>query len=112
MKKRISTLFILLILTLSLTACGWLAPHKRGIQQGNLLDIEAVEQLQVGMSQSQVLYLLGTPLLTQPGNPNQWDYVYQLRRGEALVERKHLRIQFVEDGSQPPRVSEIHREGI
>ena len=33
------------------------------IQQGNLLDAEQVDQVEVGMTRSQVRFLLGTPMV-------------------------------------------------
>lgn len=93
MKKPTKILaFILCILLLG--GCGWLSPFKQNIQQGNILDEEAVAQLAPGMTEEQVLYLLGTPLLKAPDNPASWNYVYQVRRGEALLERKSLHLEF------------------
>ncbi len=44
---------------LALKGCVYHMP----IQQGNFLEQRAVSQLQVGMTRSQVRYLLGTPML-------------------------------------------------
>ena len=37
--------------------------YRMDIQQGNLLDAEQVDQLEVGMTRSQVRFLLGTPMV-------------------------------------------------
>lgn len=92
-KKPTKTLTFMLI-ALILGGCSWLNPYQQTIQQGNILDSESVDQLKVGMTQEQVLYLLGTPLLKAPSNPQQWDYIHQIRQGQKTVSRETLRISF------------------
>ena len=54
---------------LLLTACGsysplnWLTPHTIDVQQGNYVTQDVVDKLQPGMTQAQVRFLLGTPLM-------------------------------------------------
>lgn len=98
--KKPTKILTYAFLALFISGCSWLAPHKRDIQQGNLLDQKDLDQLEVGMRQDQVSYLLGNPLLTPLGQPNQWDYFYQLRRGEQLKARQKVSIRFepAEDG--------------
>jgi outer membrane protein assembly factor BamE len=75
------------------------------IQQGNLLDVEQVEQLEVGMTRSQVRFLLGTPMVIDSFDANRWDYVYSLRRGHSRqVTRRHLIVWF--DGDNVARIEE------
>lgn len=68
-----------LVLTLAccfaLSSC-FLKPYKIPIQQGNFLDAEVIGKLKPGMTRSQVRFLLGTPLITDPFHPERWDYVY------------------------------------
>lgn len=110
MKKPTKILAFVLTFVL-LSGCSWLAPHKRDIQQGNLLDEDSVEQLEVGMRQDQVKYLLGTPLVTPLDNPEQWDYIYQLRRGQELKARKRVSVFFEQADDGQLRVARIdHRE--
>lgn len=83
-----------MLIAIFLSGCSWLSPYKQGIQQGNIMDAEAIEQLKIGMNQEQVLYLLGTPLLKTPNNPLEWNYIYQLRQGTKLLEREKLKLSF------------------
>ncbi len=53
------------------------------IQQGNYLDQNAVNQVQAGMTRSQVRYLLGTPLAADPFTKDRWDYIYYLKKGRS-----------------------------
>jgi len=55
--------------------------YRPDIQQGNLLSVKDVEQVQVGMTRSQVRFLLGTPMVSDPFAPHRWDYVYRMAYG-------------------------------
>ena len=43
--------------------------YRPDIQQGNLLSVEDIDQVTVGMTRSQVRYLLGTPMVSDPLRP-------------------------------------------
>jgi outer membrane protein assembly factor BamE len=65
--------------TAALTGCVF----RVDVQQGNLLDEENIEAVQVGMTRSQVRFLLGTPVISSPFHPDRWDYMYFLRPGRS-----------------------------
>jgi outer membrane protein assembly factor BamE len=46
------------------------------VQQGNKLNQDLVAQLEPGMTRSQVLFLLGTPMVPNGFNTDRWDYYY------------------------------------
>ncbi|SFX57868.1 outer membrane protein assembly factor BamE [Marinospirillum alkaliphilum] len=110
MMKKPTKILTYALFVLLLGGCSWLSPFKLDIQQGNILDEEAIAQLSTGMTEEQVVFLLGTPLLTAPDNPAQWDYIYQLRRGEKLLEREKLRLMFTPDDQGNLRLSEINHQ--
>jgi len=86
---------------LSLTACV----YRMDIQQGNLLDAEQVDQLEVGMTRSQVRFLLGTPMVIDSFDANRWDYIYSLRHGRTReVTKRQLIVWF--DGDKVTRIEE------
>lgn len=62
---------------LALTGCV----YRMDIQQGNYLDGKTVSQLKVGMTRSQVRYLLGTPMVQDIFDNDRWDYIYYYKRG-------------------------------
>ena len=79
--------------------------YRMDVQQGNLLDPDQVEQVEVGMTRSQVRYLLGTPMVTDTFDHDRWDYVYSLQRGhKRKIVRRHLVIWF--DGDKVARIEE------
>ncbi len=68
------------------TGCGLI--YKQNIQQGNALEQDDLDELYIGMNQRQVLFVLGTPSVKDPFNPDRWDYVQTFsRRGNDPVMR-------------------------
>jgi len=85
-----------------MTGCVYRPP----IQQGNLLQYEDIEQVKVGMTRSQVRYLLGTPMVSDPFEPDRWDYVYTLQVSRtSRVDRAHVVVFFEGD-----KVSKVERK--
>ncbi|MGE8356689.1 MAG: outer membrane protein assembly factor BamE [Microvirgula sp.] len=88
---------------LLLSACslqslpGFLQPHTIDIQQGNVVTQDEIDKLRVGMTRSQVRFVLGTPMLADMFHANRWDYQFQLRRAGKLEEAKHFSVIFEND---------------
>ena len=79
--------------------------YRLDIQQGNLLEEDAVDQVAVGMSRSAVQFLLGTPMIADAFHQDRWDYAYYLRRGRSReIEKRWVVVRFEND-----RVAEIER---
>ena len=72
--------------------------YRMNIQQGNFLEPRAVSQLQVGMTRSQVRYLLGTPMVPDAFDKDRWDYLYYLKKGRLRApEQRHLIVYFEDE---------------
>lgn len=79
---------------LLLAACVYRMP----IQQGNYLDPAVIAQVQPGMTQSQVRYLLGTPMVPQNFDNARWDYHYYLKEQHLRGPRTgHVTVYFKND---------------
>ena len=71
--------------------------YKPSIMQGSVLEIEAVEKLQLGMSKSAVLNLIGSPSINDPFHQYQWDYIHHsILDGEQVIQYR-LRLVFEGD---------------
>lgn len=55
--------------------------YRANISQGNLIEQEDLDQLEVGMTRNQVRFLLGTPMVDDPFHASRWDYIYYLKVG-------------------------------
>ncbi|MFL6599979.1 MAG: outer membrane protein assembly factor BamE [Steroidobacteraceae bacterium] len=72
--------------------------YRMNIQQGNFLEARTVNQLQPGMTRSQVRYLLGTPMVPDAFDKERWDYLYYFKKGRLRKpEERHLIVYFKED---------------
>ena len=81
--------------------------YRISIQQGNYLDPKALEQLSVGMTRSQVRYLLGTPMVANAFDSDRWDYLFYFKQGRTRhPEERHVTVYFEDD-----KVSRIERPG-
>jgi outer membrane protein assembly factor BamE len=68
------------------------------IAQGNIVTQEMVDQLRIGMTRSQVRFVLGTPLVSDPFHANRWDYYYSYFKGmEKSTETRHIVMIFQDD---------------
>jgi len=97
-------LFGIALLALAASGCV----YRIDIQQGNFLENDEVDQVTVGMTRSQVRYLLGTPIVGNAFQDSRWDYVYYLKRGRSREpEQRHFTVYFEED-----KVTRIARPDI
>ena len=90
MRKFLIT--ILLTTTLPLAAG---CVYQASLSQGNLLKQSDLDQVKVGMTRSQVRFLLGTPMIDDPFHEERWDYVYYLKVGrEKATFKRWVSIYF------------------
>lgn len=98
---RLRSLLLAAALLAGSSACVYRVP----IQQGNFLETKDVDQVTVGMTQAQVKYVLGTPMVVDPFTKDRWDYVYYLQKSRMQsAEQRHFVVYF-ENGA----VSRIER---
>lgn len=92
MKRTVFPLAVAAALTL--TACETILNNLPGvysidIEQGNMIDQAMVDQLRPNMSKRQVLYIMGSPMLTDTFHERRWDYLYSDQPGgEARVQKR------------------------
>ena len=92
----------LILLSTLLASCSYisspvLSPYKMDIRQGNYVTPEMREKLKLGMTKSQVRYVLGTPLVSDVFHANRWDYIYRLEQHGKVVEKQRLTLYFEGD---------------
>jgi outer membrane protein assembly factor BamE len=87
----------LLISILVLTGCAFPGVHRVEVQQGNIIEKGMVEQLQLGMTKSQVRYIMGSPIIADTFNQDRWDYYYSTQTGSRLKKQESVTIFFIND---------------
>lgn len=70
------------------------SPYRPDIQQGNFVSQEMLGQLKVGQTREQVMFILGTPLLTDIFHADRWDYPFYLARGDGELTASRVSIYF------------------
>jgi len=96
--SRIASPIVLTLALLSAAVVLGGCIYRPNIQQGNLLSAEEVDKVTVGMTRSQVRYLLGTPMVSDPFAPQRWDYVYRLTHGRPRrTDSAHFIVRFEGD---------------
>ena len=94
-------ILIFLAAAVALSACkqnvelpSLISPYRIDIQQGNVVTQEMVSKLKVGMTRSQVRFVLGSPLVTDMFHSDRWDYVYTMQKQGKPEERRRLTVIF------------------
>jgi outer membrane protein assembly factor BamE len=87
-------LLALSLTMMTLTSCSYFQIHKSDVQQGNVLTQENAQALHLGMSESAVRDVLGSPLLTNVFNDKHIDYVYTYRPGYGNPSEKYMTLVF------------------
>jgi outer membrane protein assembly factor BamE len=73
---------------------GFFRPYRPDIQQGNFISQEMVAQLKEGMTQDQVIFLLGTPLLNDVFHADRWDYAFRMQKGDGQITTSRVTVFF------------------
>ena len=95
------TLLVLLALMVAASGCV----YRANISQGNIVEEEDLDQVELGMTRNQVRFLLGTPMIDDPFHADRWDYVYYVTIGRKKATAKRwVSIEF-----DAGLVSEIRR---
>ncbi len=100
--QRLRALILIAVLLTVVSGCVF----RASISQGNLIEQDDIDQIEVGMTRSQIRFLLGTPMIDDPFHKDRWDYIYYLKLGRKdAVAKRWLSVMFADD-----TVSEIRRD--
>lgn len=99
---RCKTLTAAAVVLLMMTAgCSTLerVVYRPDINQGNYLVATDVAKIHTGMTQQQVAYTLGTPMMRDPFGSNVWFYVFRQEPGHEPVKQQTLTLTFDSSGT-------------
>ena len=124
MKKTLTYALISVFTGMLLGGCSSIkfpGVYKVTIQQGNYLEKDMIDQLEVGLTRQQVRYIMGTPLVEDTFNTNRWDYYYNVKLGDDDLKTNHFTVFFDGDrlvkweGNYIPleqQIQQEHKEAI
>ena len=92
--KIFKQFFSSLIILLLIFSCSLPRVYEVVISQGNLIDEDMMEKLEIGMTESQVKYVLGSPLISDTFTPNRWDYYTSVTQGNKKFTEKKITLYF------------------
>ena len=99
-----NSLLVIAVFSALLSASGCV--YRANISQGNIVEEEDLDQVEIGMTKSQVRFLLGTPMVDDPFHAERWDYVYYVKIGRrAATAKRWVSIVFENES-----VAEIRRD--
>ena len=67
------------------------------VQQGNWIEQQMIDQLEVGMTKSQVRYVMGSPLIQDTFSPDRWDYYFTVKQGDKEMKERRIAVYFEGD---------------
>lgn len=71
--------------------------YRLTIQQGNIVSEQTAAKLKTGMSKSQVIALLGKPVLDNVFEENRWYYIYTRQKGTEKMLKQGCVLYFSGD---------------
>ena len=92
--KIIKKILITIPFLLLISACSLPRVYEVVVSQGNLIDEDMMGKLEIGMTESQAKYILGSPLITDTFTPNRWDYYTAVTQGEKKFTEKKVTLYF------------------
>ncbi len=98
---KLLSIISLLALTSACSSLKFPFAYQLVIQQGNYVEQQMIDQLEVGMTRRQVKFVMGSPLIEDSFNADRWDYYYTVKRGEDQFTRKLFTVYF--DGDKLAR---------
>jgi outer membrane protein assembly factor BamE len=90
---------ILLIITsiILISGCSQFpGVYKLDIPQGNMITQETVNQLRPGMTQRQVQFVMGTPIVEDTFNSDRWDYIYTMKKPDQTPTLSRVSVFFTD----------------
>ena len=84
---------MILMVALVTSSCALL--YEPDVQQGNVITRAMLDKLKPGMTQEQVQFVMGSPLVQDPFHRERWDYYYAyLDKREDTFEQRGVTLLF------------------
>lgn len=96
----ISAFLANLLLTGCATIIDWTPwVYRIDIDQGNIVTQKMVNQLEPGMNERQIRFILGTPLLVDRFHENRWNYLLRKKPGDRSPTTQKQLFLYFKDGA-------------
>lgn len=95
----IKNIITCLSLIFSLSGCSFLYDtfvYQIDITQGNYIDDDKLDAVELGMNQEQVIFLLGSPMLIDQFDSSKWYYIRYIKPGGKAIQQQQVVFTFNE----------------
>ena len=86
-----------LVVTFSLSGCSFLYNtfvYQIDVVQGNYIDDEKLAKIEIGMTQQQIIYVLGSPMLVDQFDSSKWYYIRYIKPGGEEAQQSEIILTF------------------
>ncbi len=90
-------LYLVLAFCFIIQACSFPGVFKINVQQGNIITQEMLDTLKPGMTQKQVHFVLGKPVLDNVFNPNLENYIYTYQKAGGKIEQQTIKVYYQDE---------------
>ena len=96
--RKCSRLLLALLACASIASCsGMFGVYRVPVQQGNVITVEMLQELELGMNKRKVSFILGTPLVTDAFHLDRWDYFYSYQPSNGQRVQQTASLYFEQD---------------
>jgi len=116
-KNIISGLFLIF----SLSGCSFLYDtfvYQIDVTQGNYIEDDKLDQVEIGMTQEQVIFILGSPMLIDQFDSSKWYYIRYIKPGGEKIQQQQVVFTFINkvlteiDRSAPIKENPLQRQEL
>lgn len=97
MQKLAALLSVAFLALVIQAGCVFPGVYKINVQQGNIVDEEALGQLQQGMPRTQVHAILGTPIMLNPVDDSREYYIYTYQKAGGEIKEQRVIVYYDAD---------------
>jgi len=95
--KQSAKIISALLLANSLSGCAYLYDkfvYQIDVTQGNYIENDKIAQVEIGMTQDQIIFLLGSPMMVDQFDSSKWYYIRFIKPGGEPIQQKKIVFQF------------------
>ena len=97
---NIKNILACLIMTFSISGCSYLYDtfvYQIDVTQGNYIDDEKLSKIELNMTQEQIIYVLGSPMLIDQFDSSKWYYIRYIKPGGEAIQQSQIVLTFQEN---------------
>jgi len=94
---KIKNILACLMISFSVSGCSYLYDtfvYQIDVTQGNYIEDDKLQKLEIGMTQEQVIFVLGSPMLIDQFDSSKWYYIRYIKPGGEEAQQSEIILTF------------------